>query len=101
MCSSLFKWIPQQISNFNKLNLEKNNQIFHAGTKKDNGKIFAIGGRVLNFISMSDNFYKARENIYKNLEKLNWDKGFYRKDIGYKVIEKWELSQEILEERKS
>ena len=37
---------------------------------------------------MSDNFYKARENIYKNLEKLNWDKGFYRKDIGYKVIEK-------------
>ena len=56
--------------------------------KKDNGKIFAIGGRVLNFISMSDNFYKARENIYKNLEKLNWDKGFYRKDIGYKVIEK-------------
>ena len=56
--------------------------------RKDNGKIFAIGGRVLNFISMSDNFYKARENIYKNLEKLNWDKGFYRKDIGYKVIEK-------------
>jgi|TARA_Y100000022_G_scaffold195393_1_gene201019 phosphoribosylamine--glycine ligase len=77
-----------EIKNFNKLNLEKNNQIFHAGTKKDNGKIFAIGGRVLNFISMSDNFYKARENIYKNLEKLNWDKGFYRKDIGYKVIEK-------------
>jgi len=77
-----------EIKNFNKLNLGKNTHIFHAGTKKDNEKIFAIGGRVLNFISMSDNFYKTRENIYKNLEKLNWDKGFYRKDIGYKVIEK-------------
>ena len=50
-------------------------------------KIFAVGGRVLNFVSLSDNFNDAKINITKNLNKLNWPGGFYRKDIGYKVIE--------------
>tara|TARA_B100000575_G_C23138582_1_gene662055 strand:- start:644 stop:1909 length:1266 start_codon:yes stop_codon:yes gene_type:complete len=77
-----------EIENYTKLKLDKNNYLFHAGTKKDNNKIFAVGGRVLNFISLSDNFYKAREKIHYNLKKLNWDKGFFRKDIGNKVIEK-------------
>ena len=77
-----------EIENYTKLEFDKNNYLFHAGTKKDNNKIFAVGGRVLNFISLSDNFYKAREKIHYNLKKLNWDKGFFRKDIGNKVIEK-------------
>ena len=77
-----------EIENYTKLKFDKNNYLFHAGTKKDNNKIFAVGGRVLNFISLSDNFYKAREKIHYNLKKLNWDKGFFRKDIGNKVIEK-------------
>ena len=75
-----------EIENYTKLKFDKNNYLFHAGTKKDNNKIFAVGGRVLNFISLSDNFYKAREKIHYNLKKLNWDKGFFRKDIGNKVI---------------
>ncbi len=57
--------------------------------KKDN-KIYAVGGRVLNFVSLSKNFKTAREKIFSNLNKLNWKNGFYRKDIGYKVIDKWE-----------
>ena len=40
----------------------------------------------LNFISISDSFAKAKENIIKNLNTLNWSEGFYRRDIGYKVI---------------
>ena len=51
-----------------------------------NKKIYAIGGRVLNFVSISDDFESARKNIFKNLDRLNWSDGFYRKDIGYKVI---------------
>ena len=43
---------------------------------------------MLNFVTLSDNFLTARESIIKNLNKLNWLDGFYRKDIGYKVIEK-------------
>tara|TARA_Y100000591_G_scaffold220190_1_gene191666 strand:+ start:22 stop:1287 length:1266 start_codon:yes stop_codon:yes gene_type:complete len=76
------------INNFEKLNLNENNYLFHAGTKKEDNKIYAVGGRVLNFISLSNNFIDARENIHKNLQKLSWNKGFYRKDIGYKVIDK-------------
>ena len=76
------------INNFEKLNLNENNYLFHAGTKKKDNKIYAVGGRVLNFISLSNNYFNARKNIHKNLEKLNWKKGFYRSDIGYKVINK-------------
>ena len=51
-------------------------------------KIYAIGGRVLNFISLSNTYSEAKKNIHENLKKLNWEKGFFRKDIGYKVINK-------------
>jgi phosphoribosylamine--glycine ligase len=75
------------INNIENLSLEKNNFIFHAGTKQENGKIYATGGRVLNFISLSDDFLQAREKIHKCIKKLNWSGGFYRRDIGFKVID--------------
>jgi len=75
------------INNIENLNLEKNNFIFHAGTKKENDKIYAISGRVLNFISLSDDFLKAREKIHQCINKLDWSGGFYRRDIGFKVID--------------
>ena len=65
---------------------DKNNLLFHAGTTKKNKKIYAIGGRVLNFVSLSDDFISAKKNVTTNLDALNWSEGFYRKDIGYKVI---------------
>ncbi len=77
-----------EIKNLNKIKLRKDDFLFHAGTSKNKGEIFAIGGRVLNFVSLSDNFLSAREKIEIYLEKLNWPGGFYRKDIGYKVIQK-------------
>ena len=76
------------INNFEKLSLNKNNYVFHAGTKKQYNKIYAVGGRVLNFISLSNSYIEAKKNIHENLKKLNWEKGFFRKDIGYKVIDK-------------
>ena len=76
------------INNFEKLNLNENNYLFHAGTKIQDNKIYSVGGRVLNFISLSNTYSEAKKNIHKNLEKLNWEKGFFRKDIGYKVIDK-------------
>jgi len=76
-----------EIKNLNKLKIDKNNFIFHAGTKIIKRKIYAIGGRVLNFVSLSKNFLKARNKIHKNINQLNWIKGFHRKDIGFKVID--------------
>ncbi len=75
-----------EIENLKKLNLNKNEYLFHAGTSEKNGKVYAIGGRVLNFISLAHDFKFARENIIKKLKILNWSDGFYRSDIGHRVI---------------
>jgi len=76
------------INNLENFTLDENNFIFHAGTKKENEKIYAIGGRVLNFISLSDDFLQARDDVHQCIKKLDWDGGFYRGDIGFKVIDK-------------
>jgi len=79
-----------EIKNLNSLKLEKNNNefIFHAGTTIKNKKIYSNSGRVLNFVKQSQNYKKSREDVLKLIKNLNWVKGFYRKDIGYKVIDK-------------
>ena len=77
-----------EIPNFTNLKQDKYNFIFHAGTKNMDNKYYAIGGRVLNFVSVSDKFIKSRNQVIEQLKKLNWKDGFYRKDIGYKVINK-------------
>ena len=75
-----------EIKNLDTINLNVNDFIFHAGTERKDDKLYSVGGRVLNFISISDSFAKAKENIIKNLNTLNWSDGFFRRDIGYKVI---------------
>ena len=60
--------------------------LFHAGTTKKDKKVFAIGGRVLNIVAISETFREAKIRIFENINKLNWSKGFFRKDIGHKVI---------------
>ena len=77
-----------EIDKLNQIKLDKDEFIFHAGTEKKNNKTYAIGGRVLNFVSLSQDFVLAKNSIIKNLKNLDWSGGFYRKDIGYKVIKK-------------
>jgi len=76
-----------EIIDLDKMKLNENDYLFHAGTESKNEKIYAIGGRVLNFVTLSDNFKSAKKIVYKNLSKLNWTGGFYRKDIGFRVID--------------
>jgi len=75
-----------KIENLKSINLQSQNFLFHAGTTIKDNDVYAVGGRVLNFVSLSNNFGDAKINIAKNLDRLNWSGGFYRKDIGYKVI---------------
>ena len=75
------------IENIEKIDLNKNDFIYHAGTKKIKNKIYSNGGRVINFVSLSSNFKKSRDIIFNHINKLNWSGGFFRKDIGYKVID--------------
>ena len=75
------------IENLDKIEISKNEYCFHAGTTKIENKIYASGGRVLNFVCLSENFAGARKKIINSINSLNWSNGFYRKDIGYKVID--------------
>ncbi|WP_415299766.1 phosphoribosylamine--glycine ligase [Candidatus Pelagibacter sp. Uisw_134_02] len=75
------------IKNITKLNLDKSDFIYHAGTKKIKDKIYSNGGRVINFVSLSSNFKECRNNIFNHINKLNWKNGFFRKDIGHRVID--------------
>ena len=76
------------IKNIQKLKKTKNQIIFHAGTKNLNGNIFSNGGRVLNFTNLGLNFSNIRDQIIKQIKILNWKDGFFRSDIGWRVIKK-------------
>ena len=75
-----------KINNLHKILHTKNNFLFHGGTKLIKNNFFSNGGRVLNFVSLSKKFGVCRKNIFKSIKKLNWANGFFRKDIGHKVI---------------
>ena len=76
-----------EINAIGQIKLQKDNYIFHAGTKIDNSIIYSNGGRVLNFVIKSTNLKESRDQAINLIKALNWENGFFRKDIGYKVIE--------------
>ena len=76
-----------EIEGLNKICLTRDQYCYHAGTINNKNKIYAVGGRVLNFVCLSENFSKARIKIFNLINSLNWSGGFFRKDIGYKVID--------------
>ena len=57
--------------------------VFHAGTKLENNQVLTNGGRVLAITSFDNDFRKAIKKSYQSIEKLNFDKMYYRKDIGF------------------
>ena len=77
----------KEIENLHKIILTKDEFLFHAGTKINGSKIYSNGGRVLNFVAKSESFKKSREIAINLIKKINWKNGFYRKDIGFKVID--------------
>ena len=77
-----------EIPNLERVKNDSNNFIYHAGTEIINKKVYSTGGRVLNFVSISDDLKKSREMVIQEIENLNWENGFYRKDIGFRIIDK-------------
>ena len=76
------------IQNLDQIQNNDDEHCYHAGTKLIKNESYSIGGRVLNFVCLSNNFEECREKIINSINKLNWNNGFYRKDIGHKVIGK-------------
>ncbi len=61
-------------------------KIFHAGTKRKNGAILAVGGRVLNVTALGGSVREAANRAYATIDAIDWAEGFYRSDIGWRAI---------------
>ena len=57
--------------------------VFHAGTKAENGQIISNGGRVLAVTSLGTNFEEAIKKSYQSIDKLHFDTMYFRRDIGF------------------
>ncbi|MBT3793355.1 MAG: phosphoribosylamine--glycine ligase [Rhodospirillales bacterium] len=60
--------------------------VFHAGTKADDGRILATGGRVLNITATAPTIGEAQTKAYQAVDKINWPEGFCRRDIGFRAV---------------
>jgi phosphoribosylamine--glycine ligase len=60
--------------------------VFHAGTRREDGKIFTSGGRVLGVTGLGRDIRQAIDNTYRAVEKINFEKAYFRKDIGFRAI---------------
>lgn len=67
---------------------EKDNvRIYHAGTTQDeDGNFFSCGGRVLGVTALGSSMKDARDRAYDAVDTIDWPKGIYRKDIGWRAL---------------
>ena len=63
-----------------------NIQVFHAGTKEEDNNIISTGGRVLNITARGSSLKEAHRLAYETIEKIQWENGFYRNDIGWRAL---------------
>lgn len=68
------------------LNTVSDSLIFHAGTAADGPVVTTAGGRVLAATSMGKDLESALQKSYNSLQKIEFDKAYYRKDIGHDVL---------------
>ena len=61
--------------------------VFHAGTKAKNGKIIASGGRVLGVTALGTDVGEAKARAYGAVDAIQWEEGFCRRDIGWRVAD--------------
>ncbi len=58
--------------------------VFHSGTTMKDGKYYTSGGRVLGLTYVGEDLKSAQDHVYNNIDKISFEKSFYRKDIGGK-----------------
>jgi phosphoribosylamine--glycine ligase len=61
-------------------------QIFHAGTERRDGKLLAMGGRVLNVTALGRDVAQAQSRAYRAVDLIDWPEGFCRRDIGWRAV---------------
>jgi phosphoribosylamine--glycine ligase len=61
-------------------------EIFHAGTKREGGRIVAAGGRVLSVTALGKDVAQAQKRAYQAVDLIRWPDGFCRRDIGWRAL---------------
>ena len=84
LCSKGYPGNYEKNKHIDLKNINENKKLFiyHAGTKRILNKIYSNGGRVLNIVAKGNSFKEIRRKIIKTINKINWQGGFFRKDIG-------------------
>lgn len=67
-------------------NFEKEVEVFHAGTALVENILVSNGGRVLNVTALGNTVTQAQHKAYRTVDKINWEGGFCRRDIGWRAI---------------
>ncbi|MEQ1496348.1 MAG: phosphoribosylamine--glycine ligase [Novosphingobium sp.] len=62
--------------------------VFHAGTAMDGGRLVSKGGRVLNVTASGQSVGAAQKIAYHAINKIDFNDGFFRHDIGWREVER-------------
>ncbi|MDI6402901.1 phosphoribosylamine--glycine ligase [Balneolaceae bacterium ANBcel3] len=68
--------------------VSEDSMVFHSGTRSENGKVYTNGGRVLTVTSKGASLSEAIDAAYRDIEKISFDKAYYRRDIGAKGLKR-------------
>ena len=60
--------------------------VFHAGTRAEDGRVLASGGRVLGITALGDSVAEAQRRAYQAVDAIDWPGGFCRRDIGWRAV---------------
>lgn len=91
MAANGYPGTPQKGTEIKGLELAQatpNVEIFHAGTRREDRRLIADGGRVLNVTGRGKTIAEARDAAYAAIAKIDWPGGFYRKDIGWRALQR-------------
>lgn len=68
---------------------QKDVYVYIAGAKYNNGDLVTSGGRVMGITAVDTDVFKAKERVYNAIKNIHFDGIYFRKDIGYKAIERY------------
>jgi phosphoribosylamine--glycine ligase len=77
-----------EIKNLDQANAVEGVTVFHAGTKAEDGKVLASGGRVLGVTAIGLDVAEAQRRAYQAVDAIDWRQGFCRRDIGWRAIDR-------------
>lgn len=66
----------------------ENEKVFLAGVAEQEGKLVTNGGRVLCVTALGESVFEAQQKALKLAEQIQWSGRFYRRDIGYRAVER-------------